>query len=120
MVSLRIERESLTGLCPYEKKSEAVPVPVPVPVSRGRPLEPEVVKLKEGVRWRDYYEREARRSGKKRPGCGPSEKIKAERRILTKFPNTCSICKGPIHPGDWVFWQPYTGKSRHAPSGYRP
>lgn len=83
----------------------------------GRPVEPEIVKLGPRVGWREFYEQRLRAYGKVRPGCG-GEKIQPERRMLSKRSGTCRVCRGPIYPGDWIYWNPYQGKARHAPSGH--
>jgi len=86
--------------------------------SLGCRLSGEIVKVPEGMRWRDFYESRVRREGSERLGCGP-EKLDGERRLVNRYMTRCSVCKGPVYPGDWVFWHLPTRKVRHAPSGWK-
>lgn len=87
-------------------------------LSLGCRLSEEIVKVPEGMRWRDFYEGRVRREGKERPGCG-GEKHESDRRLLSRFNGVCKVCRGAIYPGDWIFWNHLTGKARHAPSGWK-
>src|SRR6267142_4364166 len=79
----------------------------------------EVVKVPEGHTWRDYYEMRLRATGKRRPPCGPEVGVGCERKMMSRFKGKCRVCRGPVYPGDWIYWNHLTGKARHADSGYK-